>query len=628
MVIIINDNNSSWWINNYFEYRLCWGFIIPALPALFIYSDYFIENKSLKTSILSGMLLGFIVVISSFFIAFWPYILTMIGLYVLFLSKGKISSKFIFLLSLTFTSSIMQIDNISSAIDLYPISHRSRLDDNLNYFIQNNNIISAALILLKQVFVTFHFHVVLPVIGLIYFYFKSDYKKYEEDIKSILLIFLSFLLLIIIFPFFKYYLNILTNSNIIINRLDFNYIWGVGIKFLILLIYTYFLNIIINEFFNCKRKIQTPAILFVTLYGIFPLIYSNFSYKAKTILDWATNGSIYINYYDPTFVKLKNLINNNNEIVRTLVITGGSSINSLFPNYLNPLNIEVLGGYENLFSKDFGKFYLKTIEPSKKDYNERFIKKHVEKKMYEQAKINDDPVISNYVYYNLKSNENFSKIVNVNLLSLANVKYIVTSKKINSSRYKLKFETPNNNKENLNEIGMSLLNYVIPYLKKNYIFNKLFNPSYSYSLNVLEQNILTLFLGRKLYIYQNSEYLKRFRVVDNFEIVDEKLIFNRLGLSSFEDLKNKVFITKKLDFSNQNKDKKLLYNINVLRYTPNLIELKGNVNKDSILVISNNFSRKWKATLNQLKSPIFKVNGTFIGLIIPKGDFILNFHYQ
>ena len=177
MVIIINDNNSSWWINNYFEYRLCWGFIIPALPALFIYSDYFIENKSLKTSILSGMLLGFIVVISSFFIAFWPYILTMIGLYVLFLSKGKISSKFIFLLSLTFTSSIMQIDNISSAIDLYPISHRSRLDDNLNYFIQNNNIISAALILLKQVFVTFHFHVVLPVIGLVYFYFKSDYKN-------------------------------------------------------------------------------------------------------------------------------------------------------------------------------------------------------------------------------------------------------------------------------------------------------------------------------------------------------------------------------------------------------------------------------------------------------------------
>ena len=117
-------------------------------------------------------------------------------------------------------------------------------------------------------------------------------------------------------------------------------------------------------------------------------------------------------------------------------------------------------------------------------------------------------------------------------------------------------------------------------------------------------------------------------MVDNFEIVDEKLIFNRLGLSSFEDLKNKVFITKKLDFSNQNKDKKLLYNINVLRYTPNLIELKGNVNKESILVISNNFSRKWKATLNQLKSPIFKVNGTFIGLIIPKGDFILNFHYQ
>ena len=95
--------------------------------------------------------------------------------------------------------------------------------------------------------------------------------------------------------------------------------------------------------------------------------------------------------------------------------------------------------------------------------------------MYEQAKINDDPVISNYVYYNLKSNENFSKIVNAILLSLAIVKYIVTSKKINSSRYKLKFETPNNNKENLNEIGMSLLNYVIPYLKKNYIFNKLFH---------------------------------------------------------------------------------------------------------------------------------------------------------
>ena len=48
--------------------------------------------------------------------------------------------------------------------------------------------------------------------------------------------------------------------------------------------------------FSTARKIQTQAILFVTLYGIFPLIYS-FLTKLKQF--WiGQQVDIYINYYD------------------------------------------------------------------------------------------------------------------------------------------------------------------------------------------------------------------------------------------------------------------------------------------------------------------------------------------
>ena len=72
-----------------------------------------------------------------FFFAFWPYILTIIGIYVVFMGRGYYLNRIISLVIIAATTFILQIDIIFSASELYPLSHRFNIDTNTN--INNSN---------------------------------------------------------------------------------------------------------------------------------------------------------------------------------------------------------------------------------------------------------------------------------------------------------------------------------------------------------------------------------------------------------------------------------------------------------------------------------------------------------
>ena len=58
------------------------------------------------------------------------------------------------------------------------------------------------------------------------------------------------------------------------------------------------------------------------------------------------------------------------------------------------------------------------------------------------------------------------------------------------------------------------------------------------------------------------------------------------------------------------------------------VHLDGNVNEDSLLVLSDNWHADWTAYVNGVKTPILLVNGTFRGVQIPPGPYEVQMFYQ
>ncbi len=65
----------------------------------------------------------------------------------------------------------------------------------------------------------------------------------------------------------------------------------------------------------------------------------------------------------------------------------------------------------------------------------------------------------------------------------------------------------------------------------------------------------------------------------------------------------------------------------ITSYRNAAVEIKGSASSQALVVISDNWHRKWRATLNGIEVPIIKVNGTFRGVVVPQGDYVIKMDY-
>lgn len=68
--------------------------------------------------------------------------------------------------------------------------------------------------------------------------------------------------------------------------------------------------------------------------------------------------------------------------------------------------------------------------------------------------------------------------------------------------------------------------------------------------------------------------------------------------------------------------------LEVLNYTPNMIELKADVEKDSFLIIRDQYDPNWVAYIDGRETEIYRVNNTFRGIFIKEGKYFVRLKYK
>jgi len=191
------------------------------------------------------------------------------------------------------------------------------------------------------------------------------------------------------------------------------------------------------------------------------------------------------------------------------------------------------------------------------------------------------------------------KFFKLDLLSLINVKFLVSHQPLVDDRLKLLSSGTN---------AMAL-----------YRFDKL-------AIRLKEN-----FFGRSsLFIYENLEYLDRFFIVDKVAFYKNDLEYNELlQNSNISKLKKTVLfmdsyrpIFEKINMNVRD------YDLKIVQYTPDKIALDIDVDSASILVVTNNYNERWECFNNNEKIDILKAYGTFWGLLLKKNRNLIECNYR
>lgn len=135
-------------------------------------------------------------------------------------------------------------------------------------------------------------------------------------------------------------------------------------------------------------------------------------------------------------------------------------------------------------------------------------------------------------------------------------------------------------------------------------------------------------------VYQNKKFLPRAFIVKNYKIIKDKkeilkLIdredFNPYNIIYFNEeiyLPSLPFLLNNSNFEQYHQD------VKIISYKPEEIILKTNANFDGFLFLSEIYYPAWKAEVDGQETKIYKANYTFRSLYLPKGEHSVRFYYQ
>ena len=126
-------------------------------------------------------------------------------------------------------------------------------------------------------------------------------------------------------------------------------------------------------------------------------------------------------------------------------------------------------------------------------------------------------------------------------------------------------------------------------------------------------------------IYENNNVYPRAFLVGSFEVIknDQKII-NRI-LSPSANLRTEAVVEKNIQL---NKNKYLSGTAVITKYSPNEIDIKTDGNKDSLLVLTDNYYPGWRATVNGKPTEVLRTDYTFRAIVVPKGNKDIKFYYD
>ena len=439
--------------------------------------------------------------------------------------------------------------------------------------------------LLKQfqwarLFYCTHFFIIsiLATYGLRYFKILSREKKNslsyftKTNFKLPLFILLVFILCLTLFTWHQ---NYLANyqAPIVRNAKLSTYIWlALMTSFIILSLFN-------NKLYNFIKRYSLVIICFLLL---FFSIYEKYIY----ILSFEKEGSY--NKFNQQEIQSLILSENSSSIYRAVSYCRRNTINEcMSPSLITYHGLQIPTGYQTVYPLRYKQLWSKMLNPN---YSNPACTKLFNK------------ILSwgNRTLLPSCFETDFSSM-NFNLLSLFNVKYILTTEpyEIKSDNKNIQlFISPSESQKRKNKI-----------IKK---LTKLSPPT-------------------PMWIYKNTLTLPRSFIVSNWEIFENKqsLLHRLEHKNTNEHLMSAVLFKSDLNNIHLPKpSKKLIWTSDIETYKPNFIKLNVSSSSEGILILTDTFHKNWRASLSNKPLETFPVNYIFRGVLIPKGNFQIEFKYQ
>ncbi len=200
-----------------------------------------------------------------------------------------------------------------------------------------------------------------------------------------------------------------------------------------------------------------------------------------------------------------------------------------------------------------------------------------------------------------------------NLLDLMNVKYVISSPQITSSKLKM---------VKLNIPDMSELN------KEINISEIRKNPD-AFSAKNINENIERFYVAR-IKIYQNLNCLPRTFLVKDYKVVSSEEEYKSI-LCSKEFNPAKLLLLEEspvTQHDQRHEQKKIIEKVDITRYNANSISLQADAAEPKFLFMSESYYPGWKAYIDGKKAHIYRANYAFRALFIEPGKHRIEYVYD
>lgn len=149
------------------------------------------------------------------------------------------------------------------------------------------------------------------------------------------------------------------------------------------------------------------------------------------------------------------------------------------------------------------------------------------------------------------------------------------------------------------------------------------------SLPLNSKKLSFIMHGDKYYLYQNKKAYPRVWVVDRYVVEKDRNKILKIIADNRIDLLTTAIFDNQIDGQNFNaNEQKMTYQVNIIEYTPNFIKINAQVNKKSLLVLSDTYFRDWNVYINGEKSDIKKVDYLFRGVFLNPGKNTVIFDFK
>ena len=637
MIVMFGASGTSLVDASFSNYTLAYrpplGFLIPALPAFCLAIDYASERLTILRSGAAGLAIGIVLALSAAGIRNWPYALIVLFLYTAMMGRGSLVHRMIVVMAITATSAIAQIDALNASTYIYPASNRV-LWDSLEH--QYTGLSWAAIVKSFAGYGSLagsfawsldwqsNLSLFAPYLAVIVSTFLlAAIRPAERHIggRNLLLIaswFAAFLILL----WFNSQIRLLAVEKLptIFSRLDIGYYtWGIAIKFYICTAFGFALYIIERWPGWSRAKWGNGCrVAILAVLGVVPVLYASLEYKVFSIRGWAQNGSYFANYQSPQLQQLKRLAESGGPF-RVATITEYPSVLNIAPDFVAALGFESLDGYVPLLPQRFGQYMLAVDGPEEKQFVDRY-------------GYPANPLMVSSKAYILYNSDDASKTFNLDLLALANVRYVLSPVELKQDprlTLVLAPDAANTDPRALPMMGravISMLRVLRPVLGFEPIL-PLTNAA-RYTLNLIEQAVPTNFTGRQIYIYENKLAAPRLFAVEKVEVCKLEDVWGLLSKRSINELMTTAIVESPVSLAPASDTAITVMAPHFTSHGSDSYEIAGAASRAGLLIISNSYSKYWAARVNGSITPTMPAYGAFTAVPIPAGEYHVKMDYK